>query len=111
MSLMKRMVPKAILVSACLLSAFALADLKPDILDCDPKKAARNAAMDATVGISGKCDGKKVAENAKDDAKDRIDDKKDDIADKKESLGDKKEDLMDSKKHSKDHDEKKRFKD
>lgn len=104
MNLRKRMIPKAILVSVCLVPAFALADLKPDILDCDPKKAARNAAMDATIGVSGKCDGQKVAENAKEDAKDRIDDKKDDIADKKE-------DLMDSKKQSKDHDEKKLFKD
>ncbi|MBU3068421.1 hypothetical protein KOI40_01250 [Aestuariicella sp. G3-2] len=111
MNLRKSMIPKAMFVSVCLLPALALADLKPDILDCDPKKAARNAAMDATIGVSGKCDGQKVAENAKEDAKDRIDDKKDDIADKKESLGDKKEDLMDSKKHSKDHDEKKLFKD
>jgi len=46
----------------------AIADLKPDALDCDPKKAARNAAMDATVGVSGRCDSGKAAKNAKEDA-------------------------------------------
>ena len=55
----------------------AIADLKPDVLDCDAKKAARNAAMDATVGVSGRCDTSKAAKNTKenvaDDVKDSVD--------------------------------------
>jgi hypothetical protein len=60
-----------------LITASAAADLKPDLLDCNPKKAARNAALDATVGVSGKCNASKAAENAKEDvvegAKDAVD--------------------------------------
>jgi len=48
----------------------AWADLKPDVLDCNSKKAARNAAMDATVGVSGNCDAGKAAGNARDDVVD-----------------------------------------
>jgi len=59
-----------------LFSAGAMADLKPDVMDCNPKKAARNAAMDATVGVSGKCDSGKAAKNAKEDA---VDDVKDSV--------------------------------
>jgi hypothetical protein len=66
----------AILV-ALTAASYAVADLKPDVLDCNPKKAARNAAMDATVGVSGRCDPGKVAEKTKenvvDDAKDAVD--------------------------------------
>jgi len=58
-------------------SSWTLADLKPDVLDCDPKKAGRNAAMQATVGVSGKCNAKKAANEAKkdvtNDAKDKVD--------------------------------------
>ncbi|MEH6637074.1 MAG: hypothetical protein V7700_16260 [Halioglobus sp.] len=52
----------------------AFADLTPN---CNPKKAARNAAMDATVGVSGRCDTGKAAKDAKEDvvdnAKDAVD--------------------------------------
>ena len=45
--------------------------------DCDAKKAARNATMDATVGVSGRCDPDKLAKDAKedlgDDLKDSVD--------------------------------------
>lgn len=65
----------AILLAA---SSWALADLKPDVLECDPKKAGRNAAMQATVGVSGKCNAKKAANETKkevtNDAKDKLDD-------------------------------------
>lgn len=69
---------KNVLVLFAVLGAgSAWADLKPDIIDCNPKKAARNAAMEATVGVSGRCDPGKVAENTKenvvDDAKDTVD--------------------------------------
>mgnify|MGYP001821987633 FL=1 len=57
-----------------LTASAAVADLRPD---CDPKKAARNAAMDATVGVSGRCDTDKLAKDAKEDlsdsAKDAVD--------------------------------------
>jgi hypothetical protein len=69
---------KSVLVLFAVLGAgSAWADLKPDIIDCNPKKAARNAAMHATVGVSGRCDTGKVVENTKenvvDDAKDTVD--------------------------------------
>ncbi len=55
----------------------AAADLKPDALDCNAKKAARNAALDATVGVSGRCDPGKAADQAKenvaDNARDAVD--------------------------------------
>jgi hypothetical protein len=60
----------------------ALADLKPDIVDCNAKKAARNASMKATVGVSGVCDPGKMVDDAKDDAKDRVDDTRDNVGDK-----------------------------
>ena len=45
--------------------------------DCNAKKAARNATMDATVGVSGRCDPNKLAKDAKedlgDDVKDSVD--------------------------------------
>lgn len=66
-----------------LFSAAAMADLKPDVMDCDAKKAARNAAMDATVGVSGKCDTGKAAKNVKDDAVDDVKDTVDLDRDKK----------------------------
>jgi hypothetical protein len=70
----------------------AIADLKPDALDCNAKKAARNAAMDATVGVSGRCDTSKAAKNTKenvtDDVKDSVDIQRDEQ--KRFSDGDKK---------------------
>ena len=58
-----------------LLAFFAmpvLADLKPDFVECDAQKAARNAAMDATVGVSGGCDAEKLAKKTKEDAKEAV---------------------------------------
>ena len=52
----------------------AIADLKPDALDCNAKKASRNAAMGATVGVSGRCDTSKAAKNAKDNVADDVKD-------------------------------------
>ena len=59
-----------VMLFAILVASAASADLKPK---CDPKKAARNAAMDATVGVGGRCDADKVAKNAKEDVKDSVD--------------------------------------
>lgn len=58
---------------AALAAASAQADLKPDLVDCDPQKAARNAAMDATVGISGRCDPEKLTKDAREEAKEKVD--------------------------------------
>jgi hypothetical protein len=63
--------------AACLLTALAgsaAADLKPDVLDCDAQRAARNAAMKATVGVSGKCDAGKVVDKSKDEVRDNAKD-------------------------------------
>jgi len=65
---MRPSVPAALLLIA--ISAAAAADIKPDILDCNAKKAARNAALGATVGVSGRCDPGKAAEEAKDNVAD-----------------------------------------
>ena len=72
-----------ILALVALSGTGALADLKPDALDCDPKKAARNAAMDATVGVSGRCDPGKAAKNTKQDVVDDVKDSVDVDLDKK----------------------------
>lgn len=64
--------------------------IKPD---CDASKAAKNAALENTVGISGRCDAAKTAEQAKDealgDAKDKVDDAKSDASDKVDQKKDK----------------------
>ena len=52
--------------------AHAQADLKPDFVECDAKKATRNAALDASVGVSGGCDAEKMAKKTKEDAKDTV---------------------------------------
>ena len=52
--------------------ASAQADLKPDFVECDAKKATRNAALDASVGVSGGCDAEKLAKKTKEDAKDAV---------------------------------------
>ncbi len=72
-------------VMAALLSlvAPALADLKkPDIIDCNAKKAARNAAMEATVGVHGSCDADKLAKDAKKDAGKKVEGAREDLGDK-----------------------------
>ena len=55
------------LVLGTLLTAGAYAD-------CTAKKAARNATMDATVGVSGRCDPDKLAKDAKKDLGDGVKD-------------------------------------
>ncbi|WP_339900211.1 hypothetical protein [uncultured Gilvimarinus sp.] len=67
--------------SLALACPLALADLKPDIIECDGKKAVRNAAMEASVGVSGNCDAKKMADNAKDNAADKVGDRVDNTKD------------------------------
>ena len=54
------------------LASPALADLKLDFVECDAQKAARNAALDASVGVSGGCDAEKLAKKTKEDAKDAV---------------------------------------
>ncbi len=60
----------------------ALADL--DLIDCDAEKAARNAAMKATVGVHGKCDPKELAERKKEDAGEKLEDQKGKLHDREE---------------------------
>lgn len=66
-----------ILAVAGLLASPSLADLKPDLIDCDAEKAARNAAMKATVGVHGGCDPEKLADDKKGKARDKLDDARD----------------------------------
>ncbi|MBO1518162.1 hypothetical protein [Oceanisphaera pacifica] len=58
--------------------------IKPD---CDISKAAKNAALESTVGVSGRCDASKTAKQAKDEAlegvTDKVDNTKDAISDTK----------------------------
>ena len=72
-----------LLLAAARCAGNAWADLKPDIIDCDAKKAARNAALDATVGVSGGCDSAKVAKDTRDDMVDGAQDAVDKLSDKK----------------------------
>lgn len=62
----------------CVFTLAAHADLKPDVLECDAKRATRNAAMQATVGVSGGCDMGKATDNARDDVRDNVNDHVDD---------------------------------
>ncbi|GAB3288697.1 hypothetical protein [Parahaliea aestuarii] len=64
---------------------------KPELIDCDPKDAARNAAMKATVGVHGPCDAGKMADRAKDDLGDKADDVRDDAGDKMDDMKDRHE--------------------
>ncbi len=66
---MMRIIALALLLSAPLVHA--------DLFECDAKKAARNAAMDATVGVSGRCDPEKLVEDKKEGLVEGIDDKVD----------------------------------
>ncbi len=60
------------------LTLFLLAPaVQADLIECDAKKAARNAAMEATVGVSGRCDPEKLVEKEREDLADEIDDKVD----------------------------------
>ena len=77
--------------------------IKPD---CDASKAAKNAALENTVGISGRCDAAKTAEQAKDEAVDNVTDK---VAQKKDKLADTKDKVLDKK--SKISDDVKKLKD
>ncbi|MGX5218421.1 MULTISPECIES: hypothetical protein [Pseudomonas] len=63
--------------------------------DCTPEKAAKSAAMKATVGVGGRCDAKEAASDSMglDDKKDKVDDAKDGISDKKDRAHDAKDDL------------------
>ncbi|WP_417661330.1 hypothetical protein [Pseudomonas sp.] len=58
--------------------------------DCTPEKAAKSAAMKATVGVGGRCDAKEAASDSMglDDKKDKVDDAKDGVSDKKDRAQD-----------------------
>ncbi|MCP5130001.1 MAG: hypothetical protein H6985_10510 [Pseudomonadales bacterium] len=71
------------LLVATLCAGSAWADLKPDIIDCNSKKAARNAALEATVGVSGHCDPGELAKDTREDVADGARDKVDEVTDLK----------------------------
>lgn len=58
--------------------------------NCDPEKVAKNAAVKATVGVSGRCTPEKAAERKVEDAKDAVGDAKDKVTD---SVSDKVDDI------------------
>ncbi|MFI8481713.1 hypothetical protein ACIGCM_14210 [Pseudomonas sp. NPDC078700] len=58
--------------------------------DCTAEKAAKSAAMKATVGVGGRCDAKEAASDSMglDDKKDKVGDAKDNVSDKKDKAHD-----------------------
>ncbi|MFV8817153.1 hypothetical protein [Haliea sp. E17] len=74
-----------------LAAAPALAD-KPRLIDCNAEKAARNAAMQATVGVHGPCDPDKLAQQKKEDARGKMDDARENVLDQQDDLRDKLDD-------------------
>ncbi|QXN25568.1 hypothetical protein KVP08_002900 [Shewanella putrefaciens] len=58
--------------------------------NCDPEKVAKNAAVKATTGVSGRCTPEKAAERTAKDAKDAVGDAKDKVTD---SVSDKVDDI------------------
>ncbi|MFG0380508.1 hypothetical protein ACF8C6_06045 [Pseudomonas sp. zbq_18] len=52
--------------------------------DCTAEKAAKSAAMKATVGVGGRCTAKEAVGDSLD-----VDDKKDSVSDAKDKVGDK----------------------
>ncbi len=79
---MKRLNVAAITAALLLAAAPALADLKPDLIECNADKAARNAAMKATVGVHGSCDPEKLAKKKKKEGKKELDKAQDKVSDK-----------------------------
>jgi hypothetical protein len=59
--------------------------------DCDAGKAAKSAAMKATVGIGGRCDPKEALADSV-----GLDDKKGKVSDSKDALKDGKENVTDT---------------
>ncbi|TXS96212.1 hypothetical protein FV139_01535 [Parahaliea maris] len=86
-----------------LLSSAAVQADKPHLIDCDAKDVARNAAMEAAVGVHGPCDAEKVSNRAKDDVDDKLDDARDGAEKKMDKVKDKQKD-KDKKKLHKDKD-------
>ncbi|MGH8437096.1 MAG: hypothetical protein ACRERX_22135 [Pseudomonas sp.] len=66
-------------------------DLQAGVLnaDCTAEKAAKSAAMKATVGVGGRCDMKEAASDTV-----GLDDKKDAVSDSKDKVGDLKDDNL-----------------
>lgn len=60
--------------------------------DCNVKKAARNAAMDSKIGVSGRCDAKKATKDAVDNTL-NISEKKETVNQKVENVKDKTPDV------------------
>ncbi|ABI40469.1 conserved hypothetical protein [Shewanella sp. MR-4] len=81
--------------------------------NCDPEKVAKNAAVKATTGVSGRCTPEKAAERKAEDAKDAVGDAKDKVTDKvddikpDDKLSDKASDALKQDKHEHDKHDKK----
>ncbi|MFB2652664.1 hypothetical protein [Shewanella seohaensis] len=63
--------------------------------NCDPEKVAKNAAVKATTGVSGRCTPEKAAERTAKDAKDAVGDAKDAVGDAKDKVTDSVSDKVD----------------
>ncbi|NTX77440.1 hypothetical protein FCL49_09430 [Serratia proteamaculans] len=88
--------------SKLVLVTLAMMMVTPNALAaCDAHKAARNAAMDATVGVSGGCNAKKATKNAVSDNL-NVGDKKDNVTEKKDNVKSGVSDARDTSKKVKD---------
>lgn len=97
---------KLLIATALMFGAtFAHADIIDP--DCDASKMAKSAALDATVGVSGRCTPSKAAERAaddvKDNAKDAVENTTDKVDDKVNSATDNVSDAKDSVNNAKDN--------
>ena len=79
-------------VSAILFLGFFCLNAQAGVLDpdCTAEKAAKSAAMKATIGVGGRCTAKEAASDSL-----HMDDKKDAVSDAKEKVGDKVDDASD----------------
>lgn len=81
-----------LLPALLLLTSAAVQADKPHLIDCNASDVARNAAMEATVGVHGPCDAEKVAGRARDDVDDKLDDARDGAEKKMDKAKDKHKD-------------------
>ncbi|WP_068826252.1 hypothetical protein [Pseudomonas sp. BMS12] len=79
-------------IYAVLFSGLLCMQLQAGIIDpdCTAEKAAKSAAMKATVGVSGRCSAKEAVADSLD-----VDDKKDAVSDAKDNVGDRVDDAPD----------------
>ncbi|WP_153448530.1 hypothetical protein [Vibrio algicola] len=91
-------------IKALVMLGFALASsmsyagvIKPD---CNASKAAKNAALESSVGVNGRCDVEKTTKQAKKEVTNKVDDTKDAVSDKvddtKDNVSDKVDDTKDN---------------